>query len=382
MTEKKSEIVREANGCQKILYGDRRPMHLQLVGILRERFKKLDPGSKLPTVRKLAIEFEVSVGTIAKAVALLEDEGFLQKRQGKGLFVSDPVGTGNGLAGPKHTIGLFLPTSAQGLINNPMNGFVVTDFMIGLGNAAHESGCMLDTRFSEPNGLLKHDISTDTADALVIAVFDWFPGGMEYARRWKGPVVVVDPPEPVKNAVNLITDTRGGVRKAANILIAKGHKRIGFLGGPWLSHTQEDRMLGYQDALVAHDLPVDDSLIVECDGWRDTGRIAAAELLARADRPTAIMCANDRRAFGVLDAAREAGIKVPQDLSVFGFNNITEAVSCTPPLSTIHHPRAHLGATALKTAIDLLAGKEVPDTGPIELKIIERGTTAAAPELK
>ena len=73
---------------------------------------------------------------------------------------------------------------------------------------------------------------------------------------------------------------------------------------------------------------------------------------------------------------------MPDELSVFGFNNITEAVTCTPPLSTIHHPRAQLGAQAFKAAIDLLAGQKVADQEQIELKIIERGTTAAAPQIK
>ena len=107
MSPEKSEAP---NTCRTDLLDDRRPLHLQIASILRKRFQELEPDSQLPTVRALASEFDVSVGTIAKAIGLLELEGTIRKRQGKGVFVG-PQGEANGRStssAPAHTIGVLI----------------------------------------------------------------------------------------------------------------------------------------------------------------------------------------------------------------------------------------------------------------------------------
>jgi len=138
-------------------------------------------------------------------------------------------------------------------------------------------------------------------------------------------------------------DNVAAARDATNYLISQGHKRIGMIYGQESSLLTKDRELGYREAMRAAKLPLS-------DGWRAPGqfsisgaRRATRELLNQTDRPTAIFCANDEMAMGCMHEIKSAGLRVPEDVSVIGFDDISYAEVMDPPLTTISQPTEEIG---------------------------------------
>jgi DNA-binding LacI/PurR family transcriptional regulator len=138
-----------------------------------------------------------------------------------------------------------------------------------------------------------------------------------------------------------------------------------------------ERYAGYRDALAEAGLREDDALVVEGDFLEPRGYAAAAELLALADPPTAIFASSDVAAFGVLRAARDAGLQVPRDLSVLGFDDIIEASYPGAALSTVRQPLRDMGRVAVQRLMSLLADpSQPPERSVMPTELVVRQTTA------
>ena len=145
------------------------------------------------------------------------------------------------------------------------------------------------------------------------------------------------------------SNDRQAVAKAITYLIELGHKRIGIVQGPKGFRSAHERELGYRDALEAHGLERGPDLAAAGNYTFESGREAAAELLRSNPRPTAIFASNDEMAAGALHAARAAGIDVPGDLSIVGFDDTPIAAHIWPPLTTVRWPIVAMArAAALK----------------------------------
>jgi DNA-binding LacI/PurR family transcriptional regulator len=137
-------------------------------------------------------------------------------------------------------------------------------------------------------------------------------------------------------------------------------------------------MAGYISAMAMAGLPVDPALTIEAPLNREDGRAAARRLLAPADRPTAVFAANDMQAFGVYQAARESGLRIPEDLSVVGFDDVPVAAWADPPLTTVHQPLVEMAVAATELALALGRGEEPPQTGvEIATTLTVRESTAS-----
>ncbi|MFE4951087.1 LacI family DNA-binding transcriptional regulator [Leifsonia sp. NPDC056665] len=152
------------------------------------------------------------------------------------------------------------------------------------------------------------------------------------------------------------TDDAMGIREAVEHLRSNGVTDIGYVSGPRGSVPGAGRLERFRDAMRDLGLPVNDAWIEHADGYTlETGYDAADQLLSRIDRPTAIMCANDLIAIGVLEAARDNQLAVPDDLAVIGFDDIPTAKHVSPRLTTIINPATLVGyacADALMRRID------------------------------
>ncbi len=145
---------------------------------------------------------------------------------------------------------------------------------------------------------------------------------------------------------DLSADERAGAAAAAGLLVSLGHRRIGFVGGPEEDACAQSRELGYLDAMADHELDRGPALIAGGDWSFASGIEAGALLLQISPRPTAILAASDEMAAGVLHAARAAGLKVPEDLSVMGFGDMPLAARTVPPLATVRWPVAEMARAA------------------------------------
>ncbi len=172
-------------------------------------------------------------------------------------------------------------------------------------------------------------------------------------------------------------EVAGGFAATAH-LTGLGHRRIAFINGePWMD-AAIDRLKGYKQALATADIAFDDALLRNGDWLPLRGYEAALELLALPDPPTAILCGNDLMALGALEAASERGLRVPEDLSIMGYDDQELARYTHPPLTTIVLPNYEMGLKAAELLIDAAAhGKPVrPMTIKVDGPVVVRNTTA------
>lgn len=194
------------------------------------------------------------------------------------------------------------------------------------------------------------------------------------------PLVAIDPTSVPPDPVTSIgaTNWRGGVQ-ATEHLISLGHRRIAFLGGRPTSMPAGERMAGYRSALVAHGLSVDPDLIRRQDFTYEAGLTLAGELLDGDAPPTAVFAACDAVAFGVIEAARQRDLHVPDDLSVVGFDDTHAASWSAPRLTTVRQPLKEMGRAGVRTVAEL-ARTGAGTAHPVELatELIVRGSTGPA----
>jgi LacI family transcriptional regulator len=179
----------------------------------------------------------------------------------------------------------------------------------------------------------------------------------------------------------IVSYDRKGAEQAALHLTQLGHRRIGFVSGPSTFRSSHERRSGLEDGLAAAGLHLRPELVAEGAYTFDSGTSCGSALLGRAERPTAIFCANDEMAAGLLQAARRAGIQVPQDLSVVGFDDFQIATQVWPTLTTIHSPIRSVGLLAAQR---LFAGADegkVPmaESAALMPQLVVRESTGPVP---
>lgn len=171
------------------------------------------------------------------------------------------------------------------------------------------------------------------------------------------PLVVIDRIPAGLDVDAVRSDNLRGAYLAVRHLLALGHRRIAHIRGPESSSTGRERQQGYRQALEEAGVPCDPALVVDGDFRFKGGLRAASLLLDRRSRPTAIFAANDLMAMGALHAAAAAGIAVPAELAVVGFDDIMPAALVSPPLTTVAQATYRLGARAAELLIDRLEGR-------------------------
>lgn len=190
---------------------------------------------------------------------------------------------------------------------------------------------------------------------------------------------------PVVNACEVLAehtwpkvrlDNRAAARCLTEHLLALGHRRIALIKGPEDSPLTLERLAGYQEALTQAGIALDPGLLHEGDFTLAAGAAAAKALLALPERPTALFCCSDEMAIGALQVLRRSGLRVPEDISLAGFDDIAFAAYTEPPLTTIAQPAEAFGQRAVAMLLEVLNGgtpaaREV--VLPFELKV--RGST-------
>jgi len=158
---------------------------------------------------------------------------------------------------------------------------------------------------------------------------------LEQLAERKVPLVFVDV-GPDRPGISLLrVDYHHGIRQGVQHLAALGHREIAFVAGPLRLHSAQSRLAAFRRAVEECGITIDLSRIVEGDHTMEGGKAAAEKLLTGEELPTAIMCSNDVTAIGVLHAAYRKGMRVPDDLSIIGFDNIHLTQMTIPPLTTI-----------------------------------------------
>lgn len=172
-------------------------------------------------------------------------------------------------------------------------------------------------------------------------------------------------------------DNRSAARTAVEHLVALGHRRIACItNAPLVFTAASDRAAGYRDALDMAGIPFEPHLLVEGDHDAASGKTAMRTLLRAGPAPDAVFVASDTVAFGVVDALRDARLRVPSEISVVGFDDIALAAFYDPPLTTIRVPAFDIGAVAGRVLLDLVAGRPVERETRLPAPLVVRASTA------
>jgi LacI family transcriptional regulator, repressor for deo operon, udp, cdd, tsx, nupC, and nupG len=181
--------------------------------------------------------------------------------------------------------------------------------------------------------------------------------------------------DPTISAVSI--DNFAAMRDSTNYIIGLGHRKIAYLGGQLNSPLSVERRKGFVEAMTNAKMAIDETICKESAFSIDNGEATAEMILATGVPFTAIICSSDELAIGAIQALRQRGLSVPEDVSVMGFDNITFARHTNPPLSTIAQPRGDLGREGMLMLLQILADPDVPTKRLVlPTKLIERGSTA------
>lgn len=280
-------------------------------------------------------------------------------------------------------IGILFNRRIRSLVADPFYGRV----MEGVEDALRLEGYhLLFATLSEKGEDLKKIAKfsrENRVDGLILAGCDVDLDYINAALEARIPLVLVDNNLPRPKVPCAMTDNVTGAREAVEHLVSLGHRRIAMITGP-LSHSSlYERYCGYRQALEAYRLDLrpdwvisnEDVAVFDVQG----GYEAARRLLTKPQRPTAIFAANDFLAVGAMQAAHEAGLDIPADLSVVGFDDVDLAAHTNPPLTTVRVYKRELGIQAAKMLLELIRGQAspVPCKVMVSTELVARESSAA-----
>ena len=189
------------------------------------------------------------------------------------------------------------------------------------------------------------------------------------------PVVAIDPNNESPECPAIISTNRDGALQAMEHLINLGHRRIGHITGRLDLVSALRRLQGYRDGLAMAGIPYDENLVQVSDYTTDTAFECACRLFNLADPPTAIFASNDMSAIGIYRAAKMAGLRIPEDLSVIGFDNLSETATLSPALTTIDQFLTDMGTIAVDMVVKLIHGDFLESNlRKIATKLVVRGS--------
>ena len=198
-------------------------------------------------------------------------------------------------------------------------------------------------------------MSERRVDGVIICSTLISPEHREQLDRFGVPTVLINNQATNESDCSVSHDDTDGAKQLAEHLIEQGHREIAYIGNGNAGRTNNDRLLGYQQALTAAGIVVRPDLIAAGENGRaEAGKEAAKQLLKLDTLPTAIMCFNDMMALGAMFALQRAGVQIPEQCSITGFDNIALSAHVNPPLTTFDQPKYELGRTAAEMMLRIL----------------------------
>ncbi|AUX47732.1 LacI family transcriptional regulator [Sorangium cellulosum] len=244
-----------------------------------------------------------------------------------------------------------------GVITPFLDGSFWNPVLKGIHQSAQERGYRTLVLRGTPAELRAPSLAREHVDGWIVLIE---VQGIEALARARVPLVTVGTCVPEASCPSVIPDNRGGMRSAVLHLVEHGHRRIAFVGH-FDAYDVRQRFEAYKDALAEADIPFDPDLVIQSDNnWYTGGQSAAPALLARRHTCTAAVFGTDKNAIGMLPSLKAAGVRIPQDLAIVGFDDIVEAQGSDPPLTTVRQRFEMMGSAACDVIAAKLAGEAVP----------------------
>ncbi len=268
------------------------------------------------------------------------------------------------------------------LVFNDLDSPWAVEIIRGVEEVAHEQGVgTVVSAIHDRAGAARRwmtNLRARASDGVILVTSVLEPGLHDELRRLGVPLVVIDPAgSPATQAPTVGATNWAGGMAATEHLIGLGHRRIGFIEGPRRLLCSRARLDGYRAALDGAGVAVDDELVVPGDFYHESGFTAMNRLLELAEPPTAVFAASDQMALGAIEALRQRGLRVPEDMSVVGFDDLPEVRWSSPPLTTVRQPLSDMGKLAARAVLDL-ARSVAPASPRVELatELVIRASTA------
>lgn len=301
-------------------------------------------GVSVSTVsRVLNGKEDVSLETMEKVQAVVQDLGYASSLAARGMR-----------SHRTNVIAMIFPDIASAYCHEIMRG-------VNRVIAQSEKDLIIYTSGGGPRGsVAQHErsyvalLNGGTADGVIVVT----PTATTFTSH--APLVILDPNNESPAAPAVISTNREGALAAMNYLTGLGHRRIGHITGRMELISANQRLQGYKDGLSAAGIAYDDSLVEIGDYMEEAAFECAGRLLSLQDRPTAIFAASDATALGVYRAAKAAGLQIPQDLSVIGFDNLHESAFTVPALTTVDQFLEEMGAVATDMIERLINNEKLP----------------------
>jgi LacI family transcriptional regulator len=250
-----------------------------------------------------------------------------------------------------HMVALIIPD-----ITNPYYPTLARGMQDALLEARYQMFvCNTDARRERERDFLT-DSRQRRVDGIAIAPFATSARMLAPTLRARIPIVSFGSAIRHVNIDRVRTDDVDGSRDATRYLIDKRYRPIGMIAGPPGMSPSDNRLKGYSDALRARQIPFDPKLVAIGDFTRAGGAAAMRELLSRTIRARAVFCANDLMAIGAMDAARDAGLRIPRDVALVGYDDIEAASLVTPDLTTVLNPAYEMGHASGRLLLERISG--------------------------
>ena len=347
---------------------------------------------QIPSERELCEIYNVSRTTIRKAIDELVKEGLLIKRPGKGNFVKEisSFTQKKGLKkGPEKDTGniLFIRCthhSPAEIVSSIRDDIFYPKIMAGidLGVTKRKYHCLVRNiyEYDDPQRI------EDELGELVQKVDGIICGELhsqEFLQKLLAiqiPLVLVSP-SVITNETDIVDiDNFTGGYRATDYLVNLGHREIAFIGGPSSSLPAQKRKNGYLEALKKAKIPIHQERILSCNWQYEAGYKAMIELLKLNPRPTAVVAGSDLLAIGAMNAIKDAGLKIPDDLAIIGFDGIDMAGEIQPSLTTMHVRKFQMGEIAADLIFEQLQGdRDYPVRVAVPTVLIERSSSKVNP---
>lgn len=336
------------------------------------------PKHQAPTISDVAKEADVSLAAVSRVLSgdksfVVRDETRVRITNAAKKLKYKPNPVARGLRTSRtYSLGIIVPE-----LDNPVHARII----IGAERAAAERGYSLliahrDAGMSE-SAIYERLVRQNRVDGLIVATLQDEKVGVSALNSLGNPYVLVN--RKARGAGHhVVIDDKGGSKKAIEYLVSLGHRRIAHLSGSPKRYNSKCRFQGYRDGLLSAGLPFDESMVFEA-GYTLKGGADAAQALLMADveRPTAIFASTLLVAAGAMSVFRDNGVRVPEDISVIGFNDGAIAEILAPPLTTVRTPLEQMGVNAAISLIDRIESVSMIGKQMLEgTEIVVRASTA------
>jgi len=346
---------------------------------MRKASAPLAPAPGKVTLGMVAKASGVSPSTVSRilngtAIVSAEKKAAVDRAIAELGFVPNPIA--RGLAGGR-TMSVGVITQA---IDSPFYGVALRGIEDELGAAGYSPLFVSGHWIAEKEQQCIDTLRARRVDGIIILTGRLGNAALKALAK-ELPTVITGRSLKAPGLYALDFDNFEGARLATQHLLSLGHRRIAHITGDLVHPDAKERLRGYQAAMEAAGVQPDPALVLPGMYVEDSGRMAVERLLGSRVPFTAIFAANDQMAFGAAMALHERGIRIPEEVSLVGFDDLAGAAFMAPPLTTIHHAGLELGKLAAASLLQLLQGK-TPAISLPEPRLVVRASTRALPHTR